>query len=65
MVTYTDTFDYVESLLNNKIKDTVIEIRKWDGEDDPFVDKKSEELKTLYKHLENLQKIRISYAYSR
>lgn len=61
MTTPRETYEYCEQLIDEKLTKTLKELSKWDEETDPFVDKKKQELKTLYKHLENIQNMKKSY----
>lgn len=61
MTTPKETYEYCEQLLEDQLTKTIKAIAKWDNETDPFVDKKKQELKDLYKHLENIQAMKTSY----
>jgi uncharacterized membrane-anchored protein YhcB (DUF1043 family) len=61
MTSFKDTYDYCEQLINLQLDKVLKELGKWDGETDPFVDNMKQELKDLYKHLENIQKMKSSY----
>jgi uncharacterized coiled-coil protein SlyX len=61
MTTPKETYEYCEQLIDDQLTKTIKELSKWDNETDPFVDKKKQELKDLYKHLENIQAMKTSY----
>ena len=61
MPTPKETYEYCEQLIDDQLTKALKELSKWDGETDPFVDKKKQELKDLYNHLENIQKMKTSY----
>jgi uncharacterized membrane-anchored protein YhcB (DUF1043 family) len=61
MTSYKETYEYCEQLINLQLDKVLKELGKWDGETDSFVDNMKQELKDLYKHLENIQKMKISY----
>lgn len=61
MTSCKDTYEYCEQLIDDQLTKTLKELSKWDEETDPFVDKKKQELKDLYKHLENIQNMKTSY----
>jgi hypothetical protein len=56
-----DTLNFCEQLIDEQLTKTLKELSKWDEETDPFVDKKKQELKELYEHLEHIQAIKTSY----
>ena len=61
MPTPKETYEYCEQLIDDQLTKALKELSKWDVETDPFVDKKKQELKDLYNHLENIQKMKTSY----
>ena len=68
MTTPKETFDYCEHLIQEKVDETFVNISSWSREcadhNEEFIffkQKRSEELKILYKHLENIQKMKFSY----
>ena len=61
MTTPKETYQYCEQLIDDQLTKTIKELSKWDNETDPYVDKKKQELKDLYKHLENIQAMKTSY----
>lgn len=61
MTTPKETYEYCEYLIDKELTKTLNELGKWDGEKDLFVDKMKQELKDLYKHLENIQAMKTSY----
>ena len=68
MTVTKDTLEYAESLIQNRIDEVLLEISKWSREcadhNEEFISFKqsrSEELKLLYKRLENIQQMRTSY----
>jgi len=61
MTTPKETYEYCKQLIDDQLTKTLKELSKWDEETDPFVDKKKQELKELYKHLENIQQMKSSY----
>ena len=68
MTSFKDTYEYAEKLISIEIDELFALISKWSREcadhNEEFIifkHKKSEELKVLYKHLENIQKMRTSY----
>jgi hypothetical protein len=65
MTVSKDTLEYAESLIQNRIDDVLLEISKWSREcadhNEEFISFKqsrSEELKLLYKRLENIQQMK-------
>ena len=72
MTTTKDTYEYAEKLINKEIDELFALISKWSREcadhNEEFIIfkyKKSEELKKLYKHLENIQALKTSYTTGR
>ena len=61
MPTPKETYEYVQQLIDKELTKALKELSKWGEETDPFVDKKKQELKELYKHLENIQQMKSSY----
>jgi gas vesicle protein len=62
MTSFKETYEYCEQLIDDQLTKTLKELlSKWDEETDPFVDKKKQELKELYEHLENIQNMKTSY----
>lgn len=68
MIAHKDTLKHAESLIQNRIDEVLLEISKWSREcadhNEEFISFKqsrSEELKLLYKRLENIQQMRTSY----
>ena len=68
MTVTKDTLEYAESLIQNRIDDVLLEISNWSREcadhNEEFISFKqsrSEELKLLYKRLENIQQMKTSY----
>lgn len=72
MTTTKDTYEYCENLIQKEIDGVFVTISSWSREcadhNEEFISfkqKRSEELKILYKHLENIQKMKFSYTTGR
>jgi hypothetical protein len=68
MPTYEETYEYVEHLIQEKIDEVFVTVSSWSREyadhNEEFISfkqRRSGELKDLYKHLENIQKMKTSY----
>ena len=68
MTTPKETFEYCEQLIQKEIDEVFVTISKWGKEcadhNEEFIsfkERKSSELKKLYKHLENIQVMKTSY----
>lgn len=68
MPTYEETYEYVEHLIEEKIDEVFVSVSSWSREYADhniefisFKQRRSAELKDLYKHLENIQKMKTSY----
>ena len=55
MITLKETYDYCEELIEEQL---TITLKELDKETDPFL---KQELKDLYKHLENIQIMKVYY----
>ena len=67
-MTVKDTYIYCEHLIQKEIVEVFKDISSWSREyadhNEEFISfkqRKSEELKNLYKHLDNIQKLKTSY----
>jgi hypothetical protein len=67
-MTEKDTYAYCEHLIQKEIDEVFATVSSWSREcadhNEEFISfkqRKSEELKNLYKHLENIQKLKTSY----
>jgi hypothetical protein len=68
MPTHKETYEYCENLIQKEIDGVFVTISSWSREyadhNEEFISfkqRRSEELKELYKHLENIQKMKTSY----
>jgi hypothetical protein len=68
MPTPKETYEYCEHLVQEKIDEVFVAVSNWSREYDDhseefisFKQRRSEELKELYKHLENIQSMKTSY----
>ena len=61
ITTHKETYEYVEQLIDEQLTKTLKELGKWGEENDPFVDRKKQEIKLLYQHLENIQNMKTLY----
>jgi hypothetical protein len=68
MPTPKETYEYCEQLIQKEIDEVFVTISKWSREcadhNEEFIsfkERKSNVLKELYKHLENIQQIKKSY----
>ena len=68
MTTTKDTYEYCENLIQKEIDGVFATVSSWSREyadhNEEFISfkqRKSEELKNLYKHLDNIQKLKTSY----
>ena len=68
MTTTEDTYEFCENLIQKEIDEVFVTVSSWSREyadhNEEFISfkqRKSEELKNLYKHLDNIQKLKTSY----
>ena len=68
MTTPKETFEYCEQLIQKEIDEVFVTISKWSREYEDhneefisFKERRSSDLKKLYKHLENLKSMKTSY----
>ena len=68
MTTSKETYEYCEHLIQEKIDEVFVTVSSWGREyadhNEEFISfkqRRSEELKDLYNHLENIQKMKTSY----
>ena len=68
MTTLKETYEYCEQLIQKEIDEVFVTISKWGKEcadhNEEFIsfkERKSSELKDLYKHLQNIQVMKTSY----
>ena len=68
MTTPKETFEYCEHLIQKEIDEVFATISKWSREYEDhneefisFKERRSSDLKKLYKHLENLKSMKTSY----
>lgn len=68
MITTKDTYEYCEDLIQKEIDGVFATVSSWSREyadhNEEFISfkqRKSEELRDLYKHLDNIQRLKTSY----
>ncbi len=68
MTTPKETYEYCEQLINREIDEVFVIVSSWSREyadhNEEFISfkqRRSEELKDLYQHLENIQKMKTLY----
>lgn len=68
MPTPKETYEYCEHIIQEKIDEVFVTVSSWSREcadhNEEFISfkqKRSEEFKDLYNHLENIQKMKTSY----
>jgi hypothetical protein len=68
MTTLKETYEYCEQLINKEIDEVFVTVSSWSREyadhNEEFISfkqRRSQELKDLYKHLENIQIMKVYY----
>ena len=68
MTTLKETYEYCEQLINKEIDEVFVTVSRWSREyadhNEEFISfkqRRSQELKDLYKHLENIQIMKVYY----
>ena len=68
MTTPKETYEYCEQLINKEIDEVFVTVSSWSREyadhNEEFISfkqRRSQELKDLYKHLENIQIMKVYY----
>jgi hypothetical protein len=68
MTTPKETYEYCEQLINKEIDEVFVTVSRWSREyadhNEEFISfkqRRSQELKNLYKHLENIQIMKVYY----
>jgi hypothetical protein len=68
MTTPKETYEYCEQLINKEIDEVFVTVSRWSREyadhNEEFISfkqRRSQELKDLYKHLENIQIMKVYY----
>jgi hypothetical protein len=68
MTTPKETYEYCEQLINKEIDEVFVTVSSWSREyadhNEEFISfkqRRSQELKNLYKHLENIQIMKVYY----
>jgi hypothetical protein len=68
MTTLKETYEYCEQLINKEIDEVFVTVSRWSREyadhNEEFISfkqRRSQELKNLYKHLENIQIMKVYY----
>ena len=68
MTTHKETYEYCEQLINKEIDEVFVTVSSWSREyadhNEEFIyfkQRRSQELKDLYKHLENIQIMKVYY----